>query len=133
MSANEGSLYGKGSFLPLARIPGFLDLSLPFPLEGFPILNPSRIYSASDMVGFAYAKPTMSFKECASAISFYLFLPVDWLSAFELCLYPFSRLCLPWCTSFLFKIDRLSVKALNCFDSGTAYFRDPLDQRFSLS
>ena len=60
------------------------------------------------------AKPTTSIDKNVSAISFCLFWPVGWLFVFELCLYLFFRLCLPWCTSFLREIVFPAVKgALN--------------------
>jgi hypothetical protein len=66
---------------------------------------------ASGIVGFAWAKPTTSIEESVAAISFCPFFSVGRLSVFALCLYPFSRLYLPWYSSFLSEIDFLFV---NC-------------------
>jgi hypothetical protein len=78
------------------------------------------------MVGFVYAKPTISIKERDSVIFFCLFWPVGWLFVFELYLYLFSRLCLPWYPSFLREIDYLFVKgSLNNTSFVTVCFLGP--------
>jgi len=69
----------------------------------------NRSGNALGIVGFAWAKPTTSIEESASAISFFPFFSVGWLSAFEPCLCPFFRLCLPWYHPFLSRIDCYSV------------------------
>ena len=53
--------------------------------------------------------PLPSKKESASVISSCPFFSVVRLSVFALCLYPFFRLYLPWYSSFLSKIVRLSL------------------------
>jgi hypothetical protein len=86
-------------------------------------------------VGFALARPTTSAEENAAAISYpFSFWPVGWLSVFELCLCPFSRLYLPRCSSFLDKINcRVVMGVLSRPNAVTANFLSIPFQRFSLA
>jgi len=74
-------------------------------------------------VGFAWAKPTLPIEDRTLAISSCPFSSVARLFAFELCLYPFSRLYLPWYPSLLFEMDVLPV-------DGSLSYIDPVIEFF---